>query len=52
MNKLSVLKEFWQFLMENKKWWLLPMVIFLALFSLLVVFTSNSTVTPFIYALF
>jgi len=52
MGKLSIIKEFWGFLRVRKKWWLLPIVIFLALLSALIVFTESSAVAPFIYALF
>lgn len=52
MSKLSVLVEVWDFLMERKKWWIAPIVIFLVLLGALVVFTQGSAVAPFIYALF
>lgn len=52
MAKLEVLWEFWQFLKENKKLWLLPIVLVLLLVGLLIVVTSSSAVAPFIYALF
>ena len=52
MAKLEVLVQFWQFLKENKKYWLLPVVIVLLLVGLLIVLTSSSAVAPFIYALF
>ena len=52
MSKLSILKEFWDFLKERKKWWLLPIVIFLVLLGLLIVLTEGSAVAPFIYTLF
>ena len=47
---LSLLKEFWEFLREEKKLWLLPIVVILVLIGVLV--TSSSTLAPFIYALF
>ena len=43
MAKSRVFKEFWQFLMAEKKYWLLPIVI---------VFSQSSAVAPFIYTLF
>jgi hypothetical protein len=52
MAKHRVLKEFWQFLMAEKKYWLLPIVIVFVLFGLLIVFTQSSAVAPFIYTLF
>jgi len=50
--KLEILKEFWQFLKERKKWWLMPIIIMLVLLGVLIVFTEGSAVAPFIYALF
>ncbi len=52
MGKLSVLKEFWDFLKVRKKWWLTPIVVVLVLLGSLIVFTQGSAVAPFIYTLF
>ena len=52
MSKLSVIKEFWAFLKENKKWWLLPIVAFLIFLGLLIVLTEGSAIAPFVYTLF
>jgi hypothetical protein len=52
MSKFSILKEFWAFLCERKKWWLAPIVIFLVLFGALLVFAKGSALAPFIYSLF
>jgi len=45
------LGEFWGFLRENKKWWLVPILIMLLIFGLLVVL-SGTGLAPFIYTLF
>jgi hypothetical protein len=50
--KMGILKEFWGFLMERKKWWLLPIIIMLVILGLLVIFTEGSALAPFIYTLF
>jgi hypothetical protein len=47
---LGIVREFLQFLAENKKWWLLPIVAVLAICSLLVV--AAATLAPAIYTLF
>jgi hypothetical protein len=47
----SLLREFWDFLRHNKKWWLAPIVIILALFGLLIVLAGTGA-APFIYTLF
>ena len=52
MPKKRVLVEFWQFLREEKKYWLMPIVIVFVLFGLLIVFGQSSAVAPFIYTLF
>lgn len=49
---LEILKEFWAFLRVRKKYWLLPIVITLALLGGLIVLTQGSAVAPFIYTLF
>ena len=52
MGKLSILKEFWDFLKVRKKWWLTPIVVVMVLLGALIFFTQSSTVAPFIYTLF
>ena len=52
MSKLSIMKEFWEFLKVRKKWWLLPIVIFLILLGALLVLTEGSAIALFIYTLF
>jgi len=47
----SLLKELWDFLKVRKKWWLLPIIIFLILVGGLIVFGASSSLSPFIYAL-
>lgn len=49
---LETLKEFWDFLKFRKKFWLLPIVLTLALLGGLIVLTQGSAVAPFIYTLF
>jgi drug/metabolite transporter superfamily protein YnfA len=43
--------EFWQFLKHNKKWWLLPILLVLALFGVLLLLVGSGG-APFIYTLF
>jgi len=52
MSKLSIVKEFFEFVSERKKWWLTPIIIFLFLFGALIVLTEGTAIAPFIYALF
>jgi hypothetical protein len=49
---IDILKEFWEFLMERKKYWLFPIIIVLTLFGILIVLSQGSAVAPFIYTIF
>ncbi len=44
--------ELWDFLKERKKFWLLPIIIFMVLLGSLIVLTEGSAVAPFVYTLF
>ncbi len=46
------LKEFLKFLMERKKFWLVPILLFLLIFGALFVVTQGTAVAPFIYTIF
>ena len=52
MTKGRVLGEFWAFLRQEKKYWLIPIIMVFVLFGLLIVFSQSSAVAPFIYTLF
>ena len=52
MERLNIVIELWEFLRVRKKMWLLPLVFFLLLMGLLIVFSESSAVAPFIYTLF
>ena len=52
MAKVQIVGEFLQFLKQEKKYWLAPIVVVLVLFGLLLVFAQTSAVAPFIYSLF
>ena len=47
----GLLEELWKMLMENKKYWMIPIILTLLLFGLLVILGSSSS-APFIYTLF
>ena len=50
---MSLLKDFWDYLKERKKWWLLPTIIVLFLFGILIVLSaSGSAIAPiYLYSL-
>ncbi|MEO8256580.1 MAG: DUF5989 family protein [Acidobacteriota bacterium] len=51
VERTSLPAEFWQFIVQNKKWWLIPIVTVLFLFGVLMLLGSTAA-APFIYTLF
>jgi hypothetical protein len=49
---MSFIKDMWAFLRARKKYWMLPILIMMALFGALIVLAQGSAVAPFIYTLF
>jgi hypothetical protein len=42
-------KEFLSFLKQEKKWWLIPLVVFLLMLAGLIIFSGSSVLAPFMY---
>lgn len=51
MSKGSLVGEFGEFLKQNRKWWLLPILLVFACFAVILVLGST-VAAPFIYTLF
>jgi len=49
---MSFIKELWSFIKVRKKFYLLPILLMMALFGGLIVISQGSAVAPFIYTLF
>lgn len=49
---MSILLELWAFLRHRKKFWLLPILLTLALVGGLLVLAQSSAIAPFLYTLF
>jgi len=49
---MSFIKELWNFMRVRKKFWLLPIMLIMALFGALIVLSQGSAVAPFVYTLF
>lgn len=49
---MSFVFEFWEFMRERKKFWLLPLVLLMLVFGGLVILAKGSAIAPFIYTLF
>jgi drug/metabolite transporter superfamily protein YnfA len=52
MSKVQVISELWEFMRQNKKYWLAPIVITLIIFGVVLVLAKSSAIAPFIYTLF
>jgi hypothetical protein len=49
---MSFLIEFFKFLRVRKKYWLLPILLFLVFFGGLIILSQGSAIAPFIYTIF
>jgi hypothetical protein len=49
---MSFIAELWTFMRVRKKFWLIPILVMMALFGGLIVLTKGSAVAPFIYTIF
>lgn len=52
MSRAGTVKQLVKMLVEKKLWWLAPMIAVFVLLGLLLIFTSASPLSPFIYTLF
>lgn len=50
-KQLSLVQEFMIFVVQNKKWWLVPILLVFSLVGMLVALASTGA-APFIYTLF
>lgn len=51
-GRMAVIGDLWLFIRCRKRYWLLPIIVFLFLLSLLIVVAETSAVAPFIYTIF
>ncbi|MDA1091005.1 MAG: DUF5989 family protein [Proteobacteria bacterium] len=49
---MDFVRELWAFMKVRKKFWLLPVIVMMAVFGGLVVLSQGSAVAPFIYTIF
>jgi hypothetical protein len=49
---MDFLKDLFEFLKTQKKWWLIPIILALLALGLLLLFAESSAVTTFIYPIF
>jgi hypothetical protein len=49
---VDFITELWSFMRVRRKFWLIPVLLMMALFGGLIVLAKGSAVAPFIYTLF
>ena len=49
---MNFLKEFLQFIVVRKKYWLIPIIIAILLFGGLIILSQGTAVAPYIYTIF
>tara|TARA_B100000767_G_C19588497_1_gene460407 strand:- start:122 stop:271 length:150 start_codon:yes stop_codon:yes gene_type:complete len=49
---MSFIKELWSFMRARKKFWLLPIMLMMAIFGALIVLSQGTAVAPLIYTIF
>lgn len=49
---MSFIRELWTFMRVRKKYWLIPILLMMAILGTLIVFAQGSAIAPFIYTLF
>ena len=49
---MDFIKEFFKFLIIRRKYWLIPILIFLLMFGGFLVVTQGTAIAPFIYTIF
>jgi hypothetical protein len=49
---MEFIKEFFKFLIIRRKYWLIPILIFLLMFGGFLVVTQGTAIAPFIYTIF
>jgi hypothetical protein len=49
---IDFIAELWSFMRVRRKYWLIPIIVMMAVFGGLVILSKGSAVAPFIYTLF
>lgn len=50
-RRRGLVREFWDYLLENKAWWMVPILAMVLLLAVLLIFGSTA-IAPFVYPLF
>ena len=51
-RRIGIVGELFSFLMQNKRWWMMPVISVVLLVALLIMLAQSSALAPFIYSAF
>ncbi len=51
-SRVGIVSELFSFFWNNKRWWLVPILISLFVIGVLILLAQSSSIAPFIYTLF
>ena len=51
-QRSSIARDLLSYLMKEKMWWLIPIIVLLLILGMLIIFAQSSPAAPFIYTLF
>jgi hypothetical protein len=51
-RRFGIAGELVSFFCENKRWWMLPMIVILLFVGILILLAQSSAIAPFVYTLF
>lgn len=52
MGRFYIVREFGQFIVQEKKWWLIPLIAILLMVGLIILTAESSPLGPLLYPLF
>jgi Family of unknown function (DUF5989) len=51
-DRFGIARELFGFFWHGKRWWMMPILITLAVFAILLIIAQSSAIAPFIYSFF
>ena len=51
-QRFGIARELFGFFCNGKRWWMMPILITLAVFAILLIIAQSSAIAPFIYSFF
>lgn len=51
-DMVDFIKEFFGFVVERKKYWIIPLILILLLLSIVITLSQGTALAPFIYSIF